>query len=65
LDEAVYGSNHSEVAIDISNLGLVLRDQGDRVGARAHFERALRILQVTYGTQHPKTQQVESYLRSL
>ena len=53
IDEAVYGTEHPEVATDVNNLGGVLRDLGDLAGARAAFERALRIDEAVYGTEHP------------
>ena len=42
IDEVAYGPDHPEVAIDMNNLGGVLKDLGDMSGAKAHFERALR-----------------------
>jgi Tfp pilus assembly protein PilF len=41
------------VAIRLSNLGGVLRAQGDFAGARALYERALRIDEAAYGPNHP------------
>ncbi len=43
IDEAAYGSNHPQVAIDVNNLGRVLQDLGDLPTTRKHLERALRI----------------------
>ncbi|MDP3229743.1 MAG: FxSxx-COOH system tetratricopeptide repeat protein, partial [Acidovorax sp.] len=53
IDEAAYGPNHPEVAIDVNNLGSVLQDLGDLAGAKAHFERALAIDEAAYGPNHP------------
>ena len=40
-------------ATDVNNLGAVLQAQGDLAGARALFERALRIDEAAYGPDHP------------
>ena len=39
------GTHHPNVAIRVNNLGLVQQAQGDLAGARASYERALRILE--------------------
>jgi tetratricopeptide (TPR) repeat protein len=54
IDEAAYGADHPEVAIDLNNLGLVLEELGDFAGAQACFERSLRIGEAAYGPDHPK-----------
>ncbi len=43
IDEATYGPDHPNVAIDVNNLGSVLQDLGDLAGAQAAYERALKI----------------------
>jgi Tfp pilus assembly protein PilF len=53
IDEAAYGKDHPTVAIDVNNLGLVLRDLGDLNGAKTNYERALKIDEATYGKDHP------------
>ncbi len=53
IDEATYGPNHPNVAIDVNNLGNVLQDLGDLPGAKAAYERALKIDEATYGPDHP------------
>ncbi len=53
IDEAAYEPNHPDVAIDLNNLGLVLRDQGDQGGAKAAHKRALKIAEAAYGPDHP------------
>ncbi|MGB9300659.1 MAG: tetratricopeptide repeat protein, partial [Anaerolineae bacterium] len=65
IDEAVYGNDHPEVATDLSNLGLVLRELGDLKGARECYGRALAIRRRVYGEEHPKTQKVMGSLRAL
>ena len=44
IDEKIYGENHPKVAEDATNLGFLLKDQGDLSGARKYFERALKIM---------------------
>ncbi|HCR71890.1 MAG TPA: hypothetical protein DIW23_10640 [Anaerolineae bacterium] len=52
INEAVFGSEHPEVARAVNNLGIVLRDLGDLQGARVAFKRALPIFQKTYGSTY-------------
>jgi tetratricopeptide (TPR) repeat protein len=52
-DEAAFGPNHSIVARDSTNLGWVLKDLKDLTGAKAYFERALRISEAALGSNHP------------
>ncbi len=53
IDETAFGPNHPQVAIYINNLGSVLQDLGDLVGARAAFERALTIDETAFDPNHP------------
>lgn len=53
IDEAAFGSEHSNVATDLNNLGLVLKTLGDMAGARIAYERALKIDEVVHGPDHP------------
>jgi len=52
-DEAVYGPDHPTVAIDVNNLGNVLRDLGDLEAAKEMYVRALAIDEAAYGPDHP------------
>jgi tetratricopeptide (TPR) repeat protein len=54
IDEAAYGPDHPDVAIDVNNLGLVLEDLGDMEEAKKMFERALVIDEAAYGPDHPQ-----------
>jgi Tfp pilus assembly protein PilF len=45
IDEAAFGPDHPNVARDVNNLGSVQQDLGDMAGARASYERALRIFE--------------------
>ncbi len=47
------GPDHPQVASGVNNLGSVLQALGDLAGARAAFERALRIDERAYGPDHP------------
>jgi tetratricopeptide (TPR) repeat protein len=54
ITEAVYGLEHQQVAIRLSNLAVVLDDLGDLEGARDQLERAIRIKESIYGSEHPE-----------
>ncbi len=54
IDEAAFGSDHPEVAIDINNLGNALQALGKLDEARQCYERALRIDEAAFGSDHPK-----------
>jgi Tetratricopeptide repeat len=53
------------VAIDVNNMGGVLRALGDLDGARQAFQRALAILEKVFGPDHPRTQTVRGNLAAL
>jgi Tetratricopeptide repeat len=44
---------------------VLLQQLGDLAGAKASFERALRIVEAVYGPDHPNTQTVAGNLRGL
>jgi hypothetical protein len=50
------------VAIRASNIGTILRAQGDLAGALEYTRRALRIFQATYGPENPQTRIVAGNL---
>jgi tetratricopeptide (TPR) repeat protein len=54
IDEKAYGSDHPNVAIRISILGLILRDLGELQEARKCLDRALKIDEKVYGPDHPR-----------
>ena len=45
--EKVYSGDHPKVAIRANNIGLILKDQGDRAGALPYFQSAVPIVQST------------------
>jgi len=53
IDERAYGPDHTAVASDVNNLGMVLTNVGDLAGAKAAYERALAIDERAYGADHP------------
>jgi tetratricopeptide (TPR) repeat protein len=53
IDEAGHGPDHPDVAADLNNLALILRDLGQFGEARPLQERALAITEATYGPDHP------------
>ena len=65
IDEKAFGTDHTSVARDVNNLGLVLKDQGDLEGAKRCYERALRIVEKRLGKDHPNTVLVRNNLKSL
>ena len=60
-----FSPDHPNVATDVNNLGGVLKDLGDLDGARAAFERALRILRQCLPPEHPNIRIVEGHLQAL
>ena len=54
FDEAAYGPDHPEVAITLTNLGIVQRHLGELPNARTTLERALAIKEAAYGPDHPE-----------
>jgi tetratricopeptide (TPR) repeat protein len=53
--EASLGPDHPDTAASLSNLALLLRNQGDLAGARPLYERALAISEKALGPEHPDT----------
>jgi hypothetical protein len=54
-----------DVASAVNNLGSVLEDMGDLAGAKACFERALRIFRQRLPPGHPDIRIVEENLRGV
>lgn len=65
IGEKALGLKHPSVAIQVNNLGLVLRALGDLAGARAAYERALAIFRRVLGEDHPNTKIVRGNLEAL
>jgi tetratricopeptide (TPR) repeat protein len=55
IQEKVLGSEHTDTATSLNNLGRLLRDQGDFTAARPLLERALAICEKVLGPEHPDT----------
>jgi hypothetical protein len=53
IDEAVHGPDHADVAADLNNLALTLRDLDHPGQAQPLYERALAITEAAYGPDHP------------
>ena len=53
------------MAIDVNNLGSVLKAQGDLEGAKKCFQRALAIFEKRLGRDHPNSVTVRNNLNSL
>jgi tetratricopeptide (TPR) repeat protein len=54
IDEAVYGATHPEVATDLNNLALLLRETNRLEAVEPLFRRALEIDEAAYGATHPR-----------
>jgi tetratricopeptide (TPR) repeat protein len=54
INEAVYGPEHPEIAITLTNLGNVQQQLGEFEAARASQQRALAINEAVYGPEHPE-----------
>ncbi len=65
IKEAVYGPDHPQVAITLTNLGNVQQALGDNETARATLQRALTIFEAVYGPDHPHTRIVRNYLQEI
>jgi tetratricopeptide (TPR) repeat protein len=53
IDEAVFGPEHPDVAVDLNNLGSAIKALGDHRKAIEYFERALAIDEAVFGPEHP------------
>ena len=65
INGKVYGPDHPIGAISASNLGFILKDRGDLVGAQHQFERAFQIFGKAYGRDDPRTIAQQEALKSL
>ena len=54
MDEALYGPDHPEVAINLNNLGELLRTTNRMKEAEQLYRRAIKIDEATYGPNHPE-----------
>ena len=64
IEEAAYGSEHTEVAITLTNMGMVLRQQDKLDEAMAMYERALPMFE-HLGVDHPHAVQCREDLAEL
>jgi len=61
----VYGLEHPTVARDVNNIGQILKDQGDLVGALSYSQRALVLYQRFYGPDHPSTKKAAAHVEEI
>ena len=54
IHQAVFGSDHPNVAKSLSNLGNVCNNLGQYEEAKDFHQRALVIHQAVYGSDHPR-----------
>ncbi len=65
IDEAIYGDQDPEVAVDLVNLGELLKRHEQNTAARAAFDRALSIYEKRFGPESPQARDVRESLRQL
>ena len=65
FQETTHGPDHPDVASTLNNLGSVLRDLRQLARARSLHERALRIFEACYGSDHPVTRRSRHWLHIL
>ena len=65
IKEAVYGPEHPEVAITLTNLGIVQQQLGELDAARADTGRPLGIFERRLGPDHPHTRQARAKLERM
>jgi hypothetical protein len=65
IDEAIYGPDHPEVAIDLNNLAGLLQSRRHYSEARRLLERALMICEQSLGSNHPDTRLVRENLAAI
>jgi hypothetical protein len=63
--EKVRGAEHTDTALSLHSLALLLHSQGDLAGARPLLERALAIFEKVLGPKHPDTARVRNNLSAL
>ena len=65
INEAVYGSEHPDVATALNEVGGVLSNLGRAGEALPLQERALCIFEAAYGPDHSQTRQSREYVERL
>ncbi len=55
IRESLYGPMHTDTAVSLNNLAMLLKDQGDLAEALPLYERALAIEEKVLGLDHPET----------
>ena len=58
IRKKTFGYRSREVAQDLADLGLAYRNQGRLDQARRYFEESLKILETTYGPEHPELEEL-------
>jgi hypothetical protein len=65
IDQASFGNDHPEVAADLNNLALLLKDTNRLGEAEPLMRRALGISERSYGPEHPRTKTARENLEIL
>jgi Flp pilus assembly protein TadD len=59
------GARHPDVAVTMSNLGMLLAKEGRVVEARRYFEKAWQLVSKTLGRAHPNARAIRKNLDGL
>jgi hypothetical protein len=59
----VYGPEDPEVAMDLTNLGLFLKEKGESAAASASLHRALTIYEKAFGPGSPQALKLRKTLK--
>jgi hypothetical protein len=65
IDEASYGADHPDVAVDLNNLAQLLQDTNRLAEAEPLMRRALAIFEASLGADHPNSLTVRGNLEAL
>ena len=65
IQEKAYGPDHAEVAITLTNMGVVLQTQGQLEEATLAYTRAQGIFVAQLGSEHPHTRQCRKLMNAL
>jgi tetratricopeptide (TPR) repeat protein len=64
IDEAVFGPEHPDVAVDLNNLGAAYFALEQKEKAKEYFEKAYKIWNAFLGEEHPNTKTVKKWLEA-
>lgn len=65
LYRKLYPDGHSDLSNSLYNVGVVLRDAGDKPGAISHLQEAVHMRRKLFGEDHPQTALLEMELATV